>query len=125
MRNYDPHDISCDIEEERPDMSELAMMIALREAGFQFLPGNTPIQRHWFACMLKAVYIKSRKLFSYEEEWRIVIPDQSVNETNRRFATRLCPVGQIRLGEQVSSSDEASLRQIATKLNIPIVRYHE
>lgn len=112
-------------EEERPDMSELAMMIALREAGFQFLPGNTPIQRHWFACMLKAVYIKSRKLFSYEEEWRIVIPDQSVNETNRRFATRLCPVGQIRLGEQVSSSDEASLRQIATKLNIPIVRYHE
>lgn len=75
--------------------------------------------------MLKAVYIKSRKLFSYEEEWRIVIPDQSVNETNRRFATKLCPIGQIRLGEQVSPSDETLLRQIAAKLNVPIVRYRE
>ena len=112
-------------EEKRPDMSELAMMIALEEAGFQFLPGDTPIQRHRLACILKAVYIKSRKLFSHEEEWRIVIPDQSVNETNRRFATRLCPIDQIRLGEQVSPSNEALLGEIAAKLSIPIVRYQE
>ncbi len=112
-------------EEERPDMSELAMMIALRETGFQFLPGDTPIQRHWFACILKAVYIKSRKLFSHEEEWRIVIPDQSINETNRRFATRLCPISQIRLGEQTSPSDESLLRDIAAKLNVPIMRHDE
>lgn len=112
-------------EEERPDMSELAIMIVLRETGFQFLPDDTPIQRHWFACMLKALYIKSRKLFSHEEEWRIVIPDQSINETTRHFATRLCPIDQIRLGEQVSQSDEIRLRNIAEKMNIPIVRYHE
>lgn len=112
-------------EEERPDMSELAMMIALRETGFRFLLGDTPIQRHWLACMLKAIYVKSRKLFSHEEEWRIVIPDQSVNETHRRFATRLCPVSQIRLGEQMSPPNEILLRDIAAKLNVPIVRYNE
>lgn len=75
--------------------------------------------------MLKAIYIKSRKLFSHEEEWRIIISDQSINETNRHFAIRLCPISQIRLGEQVSPSDEVLLGNIAAKLNIPIVRYRE
>ena len=76
-------------EEERPDMSELAMMIALRDAGFTFLHGNTPIQRYWLACVLKAIYVKSKRLFSHEDEWRIVIPDQTVNETRCLYAARL------------------------------------
>ena len=112
-------------EEERPDMSELAMMIALRDAGFAFLPGDTPIQRYWLACALKAIYIKGKKLFSHEEEWRIVIPDQTVNETHRLYAARLCPIEYIKLGERVSAKNEETLRDIAEKINVPVLRYCE
>lgn len=112
-------------EEERPDMSELAMMIALRDAGFAFLPGDTPIQRYWLACALKAIYIKGKKLFSHEEEWRIVIPDQTVNETHRLYAARLCPIEYIKLGERVSAKNEEALRDIAEKINVPVLRYCE
>ena len=55
----------------------------------------------------------------------MVSTDQSVNESNRRFATRLCPISQIRLGEQTSPSDESLLRDIAAKLNVPIMRHDE
>lgn len=112
-------------EEKRPDMSELAMMIALSDMGFRYLPGDTLIQRCWFASMLMALYVKGRRLFSHEKEWRIVIPDQTVNEISCLYAARFCPVGQIRLGERISPSDEKALRGIAEKLGARIVRYCE
>lgn len=112
-------------EAERPDMSELAMIIALQDAGFQFLPGDTPIQRHWFASMLKAIYIKGAARYSHEQEWRVVIPDQTINETAFRFSTRLCPASRIRLGKYICSQNEDKLRTIAAKLDVPVVRYDE
>lgn len=107
-------------EDKRPDMSELAMIFALEDSGFQFLPGNTLMSRYRFAYMLAAIYIKSHALFSHEEEWRIIIPDHSTNEVHRLYATRLCPINRIILGKRISPQDKAILRKIAAKLSVPI-----
>ena len=107
-------------EDKRPDMSELAMIFALEDSGFQFLPGNTLMNRYRFAYMLAAIYIKNHALFSHEEEWRIMIPDHSTNEAHRPYATRLCPINQIILGKRTSHQDKAILRKIAAKLSVPI-----
>ena len=96
------------------------MIFALEDSGFQFLPGNTLMNRYCFAYMLAAIYIKSHTLFSHEEEWRIMIPNHSTNETHRLYAARLCPINRIILGKRTSHQDKAILREIAAKLSVPI-----
>lgn len=54
-----------------------------------------------------------------------VIPDQTLNEVRRCYATRSCPCSQIRLGDRISSENESALRNIAEKLNITVLRYDE
>lgn len=104
----------------RPSMSELAMMLALRGFDSWLTTAADPLKISVFAGVLRALYTKDAARFSHEEEWRIIMPDPTINEESRKFAVRMCPCRRIRLGENISDADGEAIRKIAENLSVPV-----
>lgn len=112
-------------ERERPKMSDFAMALVVLGLDPLLQLGADPLRVFAHVSALKALYIKDAERFSHEEEWRVIMPNPTINEGRSLFAVRKCPCRRIRLGESITGPNEEAIREIAGRLGVPVVCFDE
>lgn len=108
-------------EKKRPEMPSQLMTILFAMFNQQVIASSPAFQTQLFICYLPILYFKQEKPYSFEQEWRVVLNNQTLNEREKQFTSRMCPCSFIRIGPNTSAENIRILQSLADNLGVPLV----
>lgn len=108
-------------EKKRPEMPSQLMTILFAMFNQQVVAPSLAFQTQLFVSYLPILYFKQENPYSFEQEWRITLNNQTLNERTKQFTSRMCPCSFIRIGPNTSAENIRILQSLADNLGIPLI----